>query len=312
MQLFGAGEVEERLVDRERLDQRRQRLHHRPHLAADADVFLHVRRDHDGVGAGLERLEHRHRRTHAADAGDVAGGGDDAALAAADDDRLVGQLRIVALFDGRIEGVAIDMGEVQAIEFGMPGQARAAAGRATRRQPGCGARQSRQKPCSGLLTAAAMSANINGTNAMIGQCSGARKARRGRRSCDDARHCPVTPDLWPAFEDLFGKQGACYGCWCTHFRLPPAVRRENDRQRNKDLIHARIVAGPPPGLLAFDDGQPIGWMQIGRVPTFRNGTMPAVFPHRWSRTTDADGACGRSPASSFEIRRGAGVFRTNW
>ena len=23
---------------------------------------------------------------------------------------------------------------------------------------------------------------------------------------------PLTPDLWPAFEDLFGKNGACYGC----------------------------------------------------------------------------------------------------
>jgi len=82
---------------------------------------------------------------------------------------------------------------------------------------------------------------------------------------------PLTPDLWPAFEDLFGKQGACYGCWCTHFRLPPAVRRENDRQRNKEFIRARIEAGPPPGLLAFDDGGVTGWMQIGPradVPEF--------------------------------------------
>lgn len=47
---------------------------------------------------------------------------------------------------------------------------------------------------------------------------------------------PLTPERWPLFEDLFGKQGACYGCWCTHFRLPPAVRRENDRQRNRDFM----------------------------------------------------------------------------
>ncbi|TIW21592.1 MAG: GNAT family N-acetyltransferase, partial [Mesorhizobium sp.] len=63
--------------------------------------------------------------------------------------------------------------------------------------------------------------------------------------------------------DLFGKQGACYGCWCTHFRLAPAVRRANDKQRNKDHIKARIEAGPPPGLLAFEDGKAVGWMQIG-------------------------------------------------
>lgn len=84
---------------------------------------------------------------------------------------------------------------------------------------------------------------------------------------------PLTPERWPLFEDLFGKQGACYGCWCTHFRLPPAVRRDNDRQRNKDFIRARIDAGPPPGLLALDGERAIGWMQIGPradVPEWNN------------------------------------------
>lgn len=84
---------------------------------------------------------------------------------------------------------------------------------------------------------------------------------------------PVTPERWPDFEDLFGKQGACYGCWCTHFRLPPAARRENDRERNKDHIRARIETGPPPGLLAFQGCKAVGWMQIGPradVPEFNN------------------------------------------
>ncbi|TIV64275.1 MAG: GNAT family N-acetyltransferase, partial [Mesorhizobium sp.] len=45
---------------------------------------------------------------------------------------------------------------------------------------------------------------------------------------------PLTPERWADFEDLFGKQGACYGCWCTHFRLAPAERRASDKERNKD------------------------------------------------------------------------------
>ncbi len=84
---------------------------------------------------------------------------------------------------------------------------------------------------------------------------------------------PLTADRWPDFEDLFGRQGACYGCWCTHFRLPPAVRRDNDRARNKDHIFARIMAGPVPGLLAYAAGRPVGWMQIGPradVPEWNN------------------------------------------
>lgn len=84
---------------------------------------------------------------------------------------------------------------------------------------------------------------------------------------------PLTPDLWPSFEDLFGKQGACYGCWCTYFRLPPAARKAHDSQSKKAIIRERIEVGPPPGLLAFDDGQAVGWMQIGPradVPEWNN------------------------------------------
>lgn len=84
---------------------------------------------------------------------------------------------------------------------------------------------------------------------------------------------PLTRELWPAFEDLFGRQGACYGCWCTHFRLPPARRRENDRESNKAHMMGRVEAGPPPGLLAFDGDRAIGWMQIGPradVPEWNN------------------------------------------
>ena len=104
---------------------------------------------------------------------------------------------------------------------------------------------------------------------------------------------PLTPDLWPAFEDIFGRQGACYGCWCTHFRLPPATRRDNDRERNKEHIRARIAAGPPPGLLAFAGDEAVGWMQIGPrhdVPEFNNagrGSAPldpadATDPAVWA------------------------------
>ncbi|MER8607966.1 GNAT family N-acetyltransferase [Mesorhizobium sp. M1233] len=84
---------------------------------------------------------------------------------------------------------------------------------------------------------------------------------------------PLVPELWADFEDLFGRQGACYGCWCTHFRLSPAARRASNRERNKDHIKARIEAGPPPGLLAFEGGQAVGWMQIGPradVPEWTN------------------------------------------
>ncbi len=104
---------------------------------------------------------------------------------------------------------------------------------------------------------------------------------------------PLTPALWPAFEALFGRQGACYGCWCTCFRLPPAARRASTGLRNKDFIRARIEAGPPPGLLAIEGGTALGWMQIGPradVPEWNNrgrasaplGEADAADPAIWA------------------------------
>ena len=102
-------------------------------------------RTHDRVRAEPARLEHRHRRAHAEGARDVAGGGHHAALAAADDQRLVGERRVVALLDRCVERVAIDMRDGERLQFGVAQDARRAAGRAARGVARRRARQSRQK-----------------------------------------------------------------------------------------------------------------------------------------------------------------------
>ena len=105
----GARQIEKRLVDRDRLDQRREVEHQRAHLARDRGIFRHVGRI--TVACGQSRrasnigIAERTPKVRAI----VAGGRDHAALAAADDQRLVGERRIVALLDGGVERVAIDM-----------------------------------------------------------------------------------------------------------------------------------------------------------------------------------------------------------
>jgi len=133
MQPLGAGEIEKGLVDGDGFDKRRQVAHQRADIARDACIFCHVGFHDDGFRAGGERLEHGHGGAHAADARDVAAGGDDAARAAADDEGLVAKLRIVALLDGGIEGVAIHVGDGKRVKLGMEEKARPAAGRATLR-----------------------------------------------------------------------------------------------------------------------------------------------------------------------------------
>jgi hypothetical protein len=72
---------------------------------------------------------------------------------------------------------------------------------------------------------------------------------------------PVTPALWPALEDLFGKQGACHDCWCMYWRLGPAYYHKY-RRSNRRSIRALIKRGPPPGLLAFHGNVAVGWCQL--------------------------------------------------
>ena len=89
----------------------------------------------------------------------------------------------------------------------------------------------------------------------------------------DIRIEPLTPALWPAFEALFGPSGACYGCWCTGFRLPPKIRQEFTGDDKREVMRNRVEAGPPPGILALRGEKAIGWMQIGPradVPEWNN------------------------------------------
>jgi len=72
---------------------------------------------------------------------------------------------------------------------------------------------------------------------------------------------PLTADLWPALEDLFGKRGACNGCWCMYWRIG-ATYRKRPRDKNKAAFKQIIKNGPPPGLLAFDGDVPVGWCQL--------------------------------------------------
>jgi GNAT superfamily N-acetyltransferase len=72
---------------------------------------------------------------------------------------------------------------------------------------------------------------------------------------------PLTPDLWPALEDLFGENGACNGCWCMYGRIGSAYRKR-PREENKQAFREVVMHGPPPGLLAFDGDVAVGWCQL--------------------------------------------------
>ncbi|MDX1524254.1 MAG: GNAT family N-acetyltransferase [Anaerolineae bacterium] len=73
---------------------------------------------------------------------------------------------------------------------------------------------------------------------------------------------PVTPERWADLEQLFGPRGATGGCWCMLWRLK---RSDYDRQKgdgNKQAMKSIVEHGPPPGILAYLEGEPVGWGAI--------------------------------------------------
>ena len=73
---------------------------------------------------------------------------------------------------------------------------------------------------------------------------------------------PLTPQRWPDFEKLFGKNGACAGCWCMWWRLPAAQWRAQKGEGNRKAMRTLVKAGAGPGLLAYADGQAVGWCAL--------------------------------------------------
>jgi GNAT superfamily N-acetyltransferase len=73
---------------------------------------------------------------------------------------------------------------------------------------------------------------------------------------------PLSPDRWDDLARLFGPRGACAGCWCMWWRRPRAdfVRGKGDG--NRRAFRRVVAAGPPPGVLAYAGGQPVGWCAI--------------------------------------------------
>jgi len=74
---------------------------------------------------------------------------------------------------------------------------------------------------------------------------------------------PVTPDRWSDFAALFERKGPRGGtpmtanCWCMWWR-----KRTGDGVKNKRNMRGIVSAGREPGLLAYQDGVPVGWVSI--------------------------------------------------
>jgi GNAT superfamily N-acetyltransferase len=73
---------------------------------------------------------------------------------------------------------------------------------------------------------------------------------------------PIKRNLWTDFEELFGPNGACAGCWCMFWKLRGKAYEEargyETRQMHKSIVDSGVVTG----LLAYLHGEVVGWIAV--------------------------------------------------
>jgi GNAT superfamily N-acetyltransferase len=82
---------------------------------------------------------------------------------------------------------------------------------------------------------------------------------------------PVTADRWDDLAAFFGPSGAFAHCWCTWWRQTSAEFSqgvEEEGAPNRALMHSLVEAGTEPGLLAYRDGQAVGWTSVAPRPQY--------------------------------------------
>ena len=74
---------------------------------------------------------------------------------------------------------------------------------------------------------------------------------------------PVTASRWDDLVALFGSErGAYSGCWCMWFRISQREFDANRNPGNRSGMRAVVADGRVPGLLAYRDDEPVGWVSL--------------------------------------------------
>ncbi|MDX1939079.1 MAG: GNAT family N-acetyltransferase [Saprospiraceae bacterium] len=83
-------------------------------------------------------------------------------------------------------------------------------------------------------------------------------------------HCkPLDTNTWADLEALFGKKGACGGCWCMTWRLSSKDYEHNKGEGNKKLFLQMVEQHQPLGILAYDNEIAIGWCSVSPRVTLK-------------------------------------------
>lgn len=95
---------------------------------------------------------------------------------------------------------------------------------------------------------------------------------------------PATPDRFGDAQATFENGGDGRSCQCQWWMLTNADWNATSKEEREQLFRDEVEAGPPPGLIAYVDGEPAGWVRVGprtrqvRLGRTRNFTAASAQP----------------------------------
>jgi GNAT superfamily N-acetyltransferase len=92
---------------------------------------------------------------------------------------------------------------------------------------------------------------------------------------------PLAPQRCGDAASLFDSSATTRGCWCMWFRLPAREAQAGwgavNRGRFENLASED---SPPGGLLAYQDGRPVGWCAMGPRSRYPRAARSPLMAHR--------------------------------
>ena len=120
---------------------------------------------------------------------------------------------------------------------------------------------------------------------------------------------PLTTDRWDDFVELALRPGASIlrSCWCTYYRK---TGRGYSPQANRRMMKGWVGSGIVPGLIAYREGRPVGWISVGPredYPRLANSPIMKPLDDRpvWSIVCFFIDARERGKGVSRALLRGA-------
>lgn len=118
---------------------------------------------------------------------------------------------------------------------------------------------------------------------------------------------PASADRWADVARVMQTPGDPETCWCQVFRVPRDDWDARPTDQNRHDLQALVTAGVRPGLVAYDDGEPVGWCSVAPLEQLvRLTASPFIAAAR----PEADDLTGRWAVTCFvvtETARGTGL-----